>query len=167
MNSLILNVAELLRKPGTERAFQLESTIEALGISEDRLPPGAVEVNIRLDVLSDGVVVAGTVHATWKGECRRCLSPVGGPFEVPVQEIYQAKVTNPEAFPLEHDQLDLRPMVREALLLDTPVAPICREDCSGFCPVCGADRNSTPCTCVAEVRDERWSALDALRDESR
>ena len=76
MNNLILNVAELLRKPGSERAFQLESTIEALGINEDRLPPGAVQVNVRLDVLSDGVVVSGTVHATWKGWERLRSHPV-------------------------------------------------------------------------------------------
>ncbi len=167
MSSLVLNVADLLRKPGTERPVRLESSIEELGISEDRLPPGPVVVDARLDVLSDGIVISGSVHATWKGECRRCLSVVGGPLEVPVQEMYQNRVTNPDAFALEHDHLDLRPMVREALLLDTPVAPLCREDCAGFCPVCGNDRNEQACSCATEVRDERWAALDALRDESR
>ena len=167
MSELVLSVADLLRKPGTERPIRLESTIDELGIVEDRLPPGPVVVDARLDVLSDGIVVSGSVHATWKGECRRCLSPVGGPLEVPVQEIYQTRVTNPDAFALDHDHLDLRPMVREALLLDTPVAPLCREDCAGFCPVCGNDRNEQACSCATEVRDERWAALDALRDESR
>ena len=55
----------------------------------------------------------------------------------------------------------------EALLIDAPVAPLCRDDCAGICPVCGGDRNETPCDCVQAPRDERWAALDALRDESR
>jgi uncharacterized protein len=167
MNPLVINVAELLRKPGTERPIHVESTVSDLGIDEERLPGPVVVLDGRLDVLSDGVVVNGTVRATWAGECRRCLVPVGGPFEIPVQELYQVRVTDPDAFPLEHDQLDLRPMVREALLLDTPVAPLCRPDCAGICPVCGGDRNAVPCDCVTTPRDDRWAALDALREDSR
>lgn len=167
MNPLVLNVAELLRKPGSERSVHAESTVGELGIQEARLPDGAVVLDARLDVLSDGIVVNGTVRATWTGECRRCLVAIGGPMDVPVHELYQVRVTDPEAFPLEHDQLDLRPMVREALLLDTPIAPLCRPECQGICPVCGGDRNETACACVTAPRDERWAALDALRDDSR
>jgi len=167
MNPLVLNVAELLRKPGTERAVHAECTVSDLGIDDERLPDGPVELNARLDVMSDGVVVNGTVRATWRGECRRCLVAVGGPMDVAVHELYQVHVTDPDAFPLEHDQLDLRPMVREALLLDTPVAPLCRPECAGICPACGADRNEVTCDCVTAPRDERWAALDALRDDSR
>lgn len=167
MNPLLLNVAELLRKPGTERSLHIDSSVADLGIEDGRLPAGEVVLDGRLDVLSDGVVIAGTVRAGWAGECRRCLVPVGGTLEIPVNELYQVRVTDPDAFPLEHDQLDLRPMVREALLLDAPVAPLCRPDCAGICPACGADRNEHPCSCNTAPRDDRWAALDALRDESR
>ena len=167
MSSLVLNVADLLRRPGTEHAVDLESSIEELGIDDPRLPAGPVRITGRLDVLSDGIVMSGHVLAEWTGECRRCLAEIGGPMEVPVQELYQNRVTDPDAFPLEHDQLDLRPMAREALLLDTPVAPLCRPDCAGICPACGADRNEAPCGCDVTPRDDRWAALDALRDESR
>jgi uncharacterized protein len=46
-----------------------------------------------------------------------------------------------------HDgrKLELSEAAREALLLEVPMAPRCREDCRGLCPVCGADRNVEPC----------------------
>jgi uncharacterized protein len=56
----------------------------------------------------------------------------------------------------------LRPLVRDALLLELPLAPLCRPDCRGLCARCGADLNAGPCSCVAD-RDPRWGALDALR----
>ena len=65
---------------------------------------------------------------------------------------------DPEAFPIEHGQLDLAPMVREEVLLGVPEAPLCRPDCPGLCPTCGADLQTGPCGCSTEVRDERWAA---------
>jgi uncharacterized protein len=55
----------------------------------------------------------------------------------------------------------LRPLVRDALLLELPLAPLCREDCRGLCAHCGADLNDGPCDC-APPRDPRWDALDVL-----
>ena len=52
-----------------------------------------------------------------------------------------------DTYPLEGDQLDLRPLVRDALLLELPLAPLCREDCRGLCAECGADLNLGPCQC--------------------
>ena len=67
-----------------------------------------------------------------------------------------------DTYPLEGDQLDLRPLVRDALLLELPLAPLCREDCRGLCAECGADLNLGPCQCRPAL-DARWRALDALR----
>jgi uncharacterized protein len=167
VTSLRLNVVELLRRPGTDKHLHLESTTDELELQDPRLPSGPVSADIRLDVLTDGVVVTGTVTASWHGECRRCLAPVGGALVVDVQELYQTVVIDPDAFPILHDQLDLTPMVREALMLDAPAAPLCRPDCAGICPTCGADRNQSPCECVPASRDDRWAALDTLREESR
>jgi uncharacterized protein len=56
-------------------------------------------------------------------------------------------------------------MARAAVLLELPLAALCRVDCAGFCPVCGANRNEDPCSCEPVVTDDRWSALDALREQ--
>ena len=58
-------------------------------------------------------------------------------------------------------------MVREALLLEAPSTPLCREACAGICPTCGADRNLAACTCDNRQTDDRWAALDALKPDSR
>jgi len=163
---LVLNVAELLRRPGTEKEMDLACTTDELDVHDERLVDGPVDVDLRLDVLTDGIVVSGTVSAAWTGQCRRCLAEVGGPLTVPIHELYQIVLTDPDAFPIVQDQIDLTPMLREALLLEVPAAPLCRADCAGLCPVCGTDRNERVCDCDTTVRDERWAALDALKPES-
>ena len=80
-----------------------------------------------------------------------------------MHELYQETVTDPEAFPLEGEQLDLEPMVREVLVLDAPSSPLCRVDCAGLCPDCGIDRNTGSCSCNNTVADPRWGALDQLK----
>ncbi|MFZ9157663.1 MAG: YceD family protein, partial [Ilumatobacteraceae bacterium] len=71
----------------------------------------------------------------------------------------------PDAFPIENDQIDLATMVRESVLLDLPDSPVCRPDCAGLCPACGADRNLGDCGCRIETPDPRWAGLDAIRDQ--
>ncbi len=166
-NQFVLNVAELLRRPGTGKDIRLESSTGELEVSDERVVDGPVAIDLHVDALTDGIVVNGTVSATWQGVCRRCLAEVGGPLVIPVQELYQTVVTDPDAFPIVQEQLDLEPMVREALLLDAPSAPLCRDDCAGICPVCGVDRNTVRCACEVSVTDDRWAALDALKPDSR
>jgi uncharacterized protein len=89
--------------------------------------------------------------------------PAEGALRSEVHELYQIVVTDPEAFELTGDQLDLEPMVREVLVLDAPVSPLCRDDCAGLCPSCGIDRNTGSCDCVDEPNDSPWSALDVLK----
>lgn len=88
----------------------------------------------------------------------------GGPPRTGAEDLYE----------IDGDDLDLEPMARDAVLLELPLAPLCRAECRGLCPKCGADLNlaasSVPpesgepghaCSCEPDV-DPRWSALDAL-----
>jgi uncharacterized protein len=56
-------------------------------------------------------------------------------------------------------------VVRDACILDLPLAPLCRADCAGLCPECGVNRNLEQCSCDAPT-DPRWDALRALSDEA-
>lgn len=162
---LVVNVVELLRRPGTERMVETTTTLSDVDVVDERLDPEAVvSVALHLESLTDGVVVDGTVRVPWRGICRRCLIPVEGVAVGEVHELYQRVLTDPDAFELEGDQIDLRPVVREVALLEAPLSPLCRADCAGLCPECGVDKNRTPCTCAAEVADPRWAALDDWRD---
>jgi len=161
---LLVNVAELLRHPATRQEVRRQVPSEGLTVLDSFVPAGAtIDVDVTLESLTDGVVVTGGVSAAWEGSCRRCLGPAGGRLEVAVRELYQPKPDHDDAFPIEGDQLDLEPLVREALLLELPLAPLCRPDCAGLCPECGADRNEVDCGHRLEVRDPRWDALDELR----
>lgn len=163
---LLVNALELLRRPGSERDLVLVLPVSELGLHDPRLADEAeVDVELRLESLTDGVVVEGRVTVPYRTECRRCLRPIDAVAVAEVHELYQVKVTDPDAFPIEHDQIDLEPMVREAVLLELPDTPVCRPDCAGLCPVCGVDRNVGSCECDTTVRDERWAALDELRSQ--
>ena len=163
---LVVNAAELLRRPGTDKVIDLVVGLDALDVGDDgRFPPaGEVAVHLRLESLTDGIVVDGGLDVPWHGTCRRCLTPTSGTVHSEVHELYQRVVTDPDAFELAGDQLDLRPVVRELVLLDAPSGPLCRPDCAGLCPSCGVNRNDTSCSCTGAPPDPRWAALDALRD---
>ncbi len=163
-NPLLINVAELLRRPGSERRVSLQPTVAELGIADRRFDLKAtVMVSLRLESLTDGVVVDGELRAPWADSCRRCLAPASGEVASDVHELYQSQITDPDAFEIVGDQIDLVPMVRESLLLDAPAAPLCGPDCAGLCPTCGIDRNTATCDCVTAVADPRWDALSQLK----
>jgi len=165
-NVLRVNAAEVLRRPGTEKVFDLAVPLADLEIVDDPrfTDDHSVEVHLRLESLTDGIVVDGRLLVPWHGTCRRCLADTGGVLEIEVHELYQRTLTDPDAFELEGDQLDLQPMVRELVLLDTPSTPLCRPDCAGLCPTCGVNHNDTACDCAPPPADPRWAGLAGLTD---
>jgi uncharacterized protein len=169
----LVNVAGIRRSPGARRQEQRSGRIDGLRVSGSEVVGGEeVEIDVTLEVVVGGIVAIGTVAAQWVGECRRCLGPVRGRLAVEVRELYEPPVgphqvtelieSEEETYSLHGDQLDLFPLARDAILLNLPLAPLCREDCAGLCPECGADRNEQACACAAAARDDRWAALDAL-----
>lgn len=163
---MIENVAELLRRPASRRPVHAQVAAGGdVEVGDARVPEGAdVDVDVALESLSDGIVVSGRITAPWEAVCRRCLGPASGVMSVDVRELYQAHRSTDDAYVIEGDQLDLGPMVRENLMLDLPLAPVCREACAGLCAVCGANLNEGDCGCDRTTLDPRWAALEALRD---
>ena len=165
-NPLLVNALELLRRPGSSKQFTFPADPSMIEIESSVIVPySTIDVDLTVESLTDGVVVNGSIRAAFQGECRRCLRPLEGFIDVEVHELYQVQVTDPDAFPIEGDQINLVPMVRETVLLELPEAPVCRPDCAGLCPQCGIDLNTGTCDCVSESIDPRWAVLDSLRDE--
>lgn len=162
--ALVVRVGSLLRRPGDQREEVLDVCLEDLVVLGSRVPDDApIHLELHLESLNDGVVVSGPVSFTWSGQCRRCLAPLTGTLSPTVQEIFVRDPVEGETRPLAGDELDLEPVVRDAVLLDLPMAPLCRPDCAGLCPECGADANLEPCSCSAPETDPRWAVLDALQ----
>ncbi len=162
-----VQVAALRKTAGVTREETRQGVIDDLAAVSVSVPEGEpVAVNLSLSSYPGGIMAVGTVRAPWWGECRRCGGSVSGQVVASVRERYapaEAAGQDEEAYPLVGDVLDLEPLARDAVLLELPLAPLCRPDCRGLCPQCGANWNENQCACVP-AGDPRWSALDALRD---
>ena len=161
LQPLRLNALELMRQPGTERTIEIQVTAADLDVDHPDLR-GDVGVLYDLESLDDGIMVKGTATIAWSGHCRRCLRLLNGAEVVMVDEIHQRELIDPDAFPIENNQLNLAPMTRESVLLALDTERLCRPDCAGLCPLCGINRNEGHCACDTTVRDNRWAALDEL-----
>ena len=176
---MVINVATLLKQPlGTRVDYDLqESPIDPRGDNAGLLDAYIVDIGalVHATHTNPGAYFDGSVDAHVPGQCARCLVPIDTPVHADFAEQYYATV------PVEHGvglveppldaktigsdfKVDLVPLLREELILVTPVAALCRADCAGLCPVCGVDLNERP-HAHDEVIDERWTALRELKEK--
>ena len=159
---LRMNVADLLRHPGMTRNVHLEVPVPDLGTSVawvDEASP--VALDLRLESASGGVVASGRVRGRWVATCSRCLAPLREAFDLRLQEVFEADPVEDETYPIQNDEIDLEQPVRDLVVPDLPLVPLCGPSCQGLCPSCGVNRNETECDCAQAPVDPRW---DALRD---
>jgi len=164
----VLDVRELGRRPGSMRAVRAEVPAPAeMAVALAAVPEGAsLALDLRLESVVEGVLVSGTVTAPVAGECARCLTPVSDTVSVPVTELFaypdSATEQTSEEDEVSHlvgDLLDLEPVVRDALILDLPLSPLCRDDCGGLCAGCGERLDDLPADHTHTTTDPRWAAL--------
>jgi len=163
-SGLVLDTHELGRRAGALKL--VHTTVKAptdMGIEVIGVPAGSpVGLDLRLESAVEGVLVTGTAQVELRGECVRCLSPVEDRIEVDLQELYVypgSEAAEEEASRLEGDLLDLEPVLRDAIVLELPFQPLCRPDCAGLCPECGANLNDEPDHQHGADNDPRWDAL--------
>lgn len=156
----------------------LEGPAEDYDLGEWIEPVGPVRAALDLDKRGDQVTVRGQVAVAGAMVCSRCAKPF--PAEIAAELLVVADgrgsdspedeaALEEEGSILYHDglELDLGGPIREALILEVPAAPLCREDCRGLCPRCGQDWNESPCGCPRGVGDARWNALSSLEKTDR
>lgn len=139
-------------------AVQVESDLPAddtVWLEGDVRPVAGVHVNGRLSGAGTGrYYFSGAFHGTAAGECRRCLAPVEfvvqGDVHLLFADATDENADEPDVYPLSDSglELDLRPAIREAWMLDASILPLCRPDCKGLCATCGAELNAGPCGCL-------------------
>lgn len=139
-----------------------------LGIELIRVPPGSpVDLDLRLESVVEGVLVTGTAVVRLRGNCARCLEEISRTEEVDLQELFcypGKELDDAEALRIEGELIDLEPVLRDAVVLDLPFTPLCRPDCAGLCPECGANLNADPDHSHAEPIDPRWAELTGWTD---
>ncbi|MBO2463038.1 MULTISPECIES: YceD family protein [Actinomadura] len=169
---LVLDTRALSRQPGSSREMRLSVPApEDFGVEMVGVPEGAaIELDLRLEAVLEGVLVTGTATVPLEGECARCLDPIASSFEADFQELFVYPDTRSggnaedDELRLEDDLIDLEPVLRDAVLLALPLSPLCRDDCPGLCAECGARLADDP-DHHHDVVDPRWAALQDLAGE--
>lgn len=158
-----VNVFDVSHRIGEERVVELNEVLaEKWGEGVVSVPAGAtVSVEVRLDGLHDGILVAADINATATGECVRCLEPVSIPVQVDFQELFAYSPTEELEFSVHDNYVNCEPLVRDAVVLALPFQPLCDEDCLGLDPETG-EKLSEPRDHNRSTIDPRWSALEAL-----
>jgi uncharacterized protein len=164
----VLDTRELGRRAGLQRQYRREVPAPAqLGLDMIRVPEGApLVLDVRLEAVTEGVLVTGSVTGSLSGECGRCLTSFTEDLAVDFVELFAypnsatEETTDPDEIPrLEGDHLDLEPVVRDAVVLDLPLTPLCRPDCAGLCPDCGELLDDLEENHTHAQLDPRWAAL--------
>ncbi|MEX0754279.1 MAG: YceD family protein [Actinomycetota bacterium] len=159
-----IDVRELLARPGSSTTSAVREPLAGLRtelvVLDDAEP---VKGDLLLESIVEGILVSGHLSAPMTFRCARCLREFAAPVAVEVEELFVPD-PDPEADDYRLDpegELDPEPMVRDALGLAMPFAPLCRTDCKGLCERCGADRNAGECSCTERI-DARWAPLQGL-----
>lgn len=171
---LVLDTRELPRRPGALRTVKRVVPAPAdLGLEMIGVPAGAdLSLDLRLESVSEGVLVSGTVAGPVQGECGRCLRPITDSLVVTIQELYayansvtEATTDEDEVGRLQGDLIDLEPVLRDAVVLALPTNPLCRQDCPGLCPECGVRWDELPAGHGHQQVDPRWAGLSKLLNQ--
>jgi uncharacterized protein len=133
-----------------------------LGIKVDA---GAVMARGRLDKSGDSYLLRATIAGPLSTNCSRCLEPAAIRLDVPLTISYveedersasaddeDAASDDVDVLPFSGGVIDLAPAIRDEIFLSLPIGPLCKEDCAGICPLCGGNRNTSPCDCVDRQR---------------
>lgn len=173
-DDLRVNVTSLLAEPvGSTRDLVLPAVSVDLG--EDLALAGRVRARFRLTRTNRGLLVEGEVEAVLAEACSRCLRPIEVEVAGEIAEEALPSVELTTGMPVDvaaepdvarlhdHHELDLEPLVREAIQLTAPIAPLCRPDCPGLCPVCGEALTGAAHDHGDELIDPRLEVLRGFR----
>ncbi len=164
---LPVNVADLRKRLGQRQVEPIELVLGPHEVISSRTTDAPIVGEVTIESIERGVSVLGSVTFVWEGDCRRCLESTGGPMTVEIDEIFQVDAPpDSDIIDFDGDQIDLVPLVEDAVVLSLPLAPLCRPDCAGPDP----DRYPTlPHDTDTRERDDdgalvdpRWDALSDL-----
>lgn len=185
MHSLLqvykLNTYELARRAGEMKEYELDIVVpEKVGVELIYVPVGEViEIDARLESVTDGILLTAEVFATARGECTRCLDPVEIEIEKRVQELYRYEFKADQSSKkrktatssgqddldvdddlfMDGDIMDLEIPIRDVIVLSLPINPLCSQSCGGLCPTCGIKWAELAVDHAHRAIDARWTPL--------
>lgn len=157
--------------------WSVEERVPAAALERDELLElSPISWSGTIDRLDAGYLMRARLAYEQTLACQRCLGSVSLTVDEPVdllmvmhergadEEERELEEKDLGVLVVDDDEVDLQPILLEQLQLNVPMRPLCREECKGLCPTCGADLNQGECRCVNETIDPRWAGLAAIRD---
>ncbi len=187
----LFSTHDLPRRPGEMREYFVPIEVhdvmgfDILAIATDE----PIDIELKLESVSDGVLATANVRSLATGECTRCLDPVEIDIDENFVELYEysedprivrkrekkmserAKAKKLEEEELDEEDeirqmdgedIDLEGPIRDAIILNLPINPLCTPDCPGLCPECGEKWRDLPDDHAHQVTDIRWAGLEGL-----
>ena len=144
-----------------------------IGLDLIAIPAGApLAMDLKFQSVSEGVLVTGTVSGPTSGECARCLTATDGRVEIDLTELFAYPNSTTEATTEEDEvgrvvesTVNLEQPIIDAVGLELPLSPLCREDCPGLCPECGVALAEAGSDHHHEQIDPRWAKLAGMFDD--
>ncbi len=140
----------------------------AIGLEDAARYPEEVAVRVEVDKRGRNFYIQEIVHTVAHFQCDRCLEPFTQPLDAEYRVVYSS---DRDFVELDEDiryvapdqaEIDITEDLRESVLLAVPIKLLCKQDCKGLCPHCGANLNVESCTCAEKTIDPRWEALKKL-----
>jgi len=147
--SIQIGVAQVLRRAGVQHPLQRTVQLDELRVGDAVVEAATpIDLDLVLEATGNAVIASGVVRTVASCQCRRCLERFDQPVDAPVREIFEPRPTEGETYPLTAEHIDVVPLVRDAILLALPLAPLCRADCPGPAPeafpALSGDARATP-----------------------
>lgn len=173
-----LDLSEIVRNVGKQAANDVREQCVPEEFGFECTEP--VTGKLRFANTGELLLVNGDIHTRVKMECGRCLAEISLPINMDIEEEFRIEHSGGDviqALPMEEDDesekamitsnvLDVKELVRQNLLLELPIQPLCNKDCKGLCPSCGENLNEKLCSCPAENIDSPFQVLaELLEDE--
>jgi len=175
MTDLKFNVAQLLREEtGARRNYTFAEEVLQL---DDDTAMRQLKGDVRFTRSATGVLADVTANGVVELACTRCLNPSTQQLDLEFRDEFHSKIEVNTGMPLpkpdeedpfyidESHLVDLGEAIREYALLELPMQPLCKADCKGLCPICGADLNAGDCGCQIDEADDRFAVLKNLLKE--
>jgi uncharacterized protein len=161
----------------TPESFPVLQEMADNGVCEFLTP---LKAALRAQQIDDIVQLEGSIATTVRLDCGRCL----GSFEMPIESkfalTYRQRAPAPDNSGPNHEELELTAEdmelihyqgeeinleneIQEQVVLAFPIRPLCRPDCRGLCPACGADLNAANCDCDRSPSGGKFDALKNLK----
>jgi DUF177 domain-containing protein len=167
---MTVDITRLGRRPGA--MVTLRNTVPSpsrIGLDMIAIEAGApLEMDLRIESVSEGVLVTGTVSAPTVGECARCLSAVNGHVQIRLTELFaypdsttEATTEEDEVGHIVDNMINLEQPIIDAVGLELPFSPVCAPDCPGLCTQCGVSLAAEPGHHHDNI-DPRWAKLAGM-----